>query len=104
MVKRILVVIMLIVLVATMTACATRVLGNRAVGGSDVQTMHYAYISIPGKDIVEGRVTQWRDYDDSDTVQVLVNGKYYLTHYTNVVLVADPEIGSIGYDMGGGYN
>ena len=104
MVKRILVVIMLIVLVATMTACATRVLGNRAVGGSDVQTMHYAYISIPGKDIVEGRVTQWRDYEDSDTVQVLVNGKYYLTHYTNVVLVADPEIGSIGYDMGGGYN
>ena len=104
MVKRILVVIMLIILVATMTACATRVLGNRAVGGSDVQTMHYAYISLPGKDIVEGRVTQWRDYDDSDTVQVLINGKYYLTHYTNVVLVADPEIGSIGYDMGGGYN
>lgn len=104
MVKRIIVVIMLIVLTATMTSCATRILGNRAVGGSDVQTMNYAYIALPGKDILEGKVTQWRDYDDSDTVQVLVNGKYYLTHYTNVVLVADPEIGSIGYDMGGGYN
>ena len=53
MVKRILVVIMLIVLTAIMTSCATRMLGNRAVGGSDVQTMHYAYISLPGKYIVE---------------------------------------------------
>lgn len=102
--KKIVLIVMLIVLTATMTACATRMLGNRAVGGSDVQTMHYAYVSLPGKDIVEGRVTQWRDYDDSDVVQVLVNGKYYLTHYSNVVLVADPEMGSIGYDLGGGYN
>ena len=36
-----------------------------------------------------------------DTVQVLVNGKYYLTHYTNVVLIADPDQGALAYgDVG----
>ena len=40
---------------------------------------------------------QDRQQDHRDTVQVLVNGKYYLTHYTNVVLVADPEQGALSY-------
>ena len=71
--------------------------GNRITGGKDVQTFTGCYICLGGKEIVRGAVTQWRDYDNSDTVQVLVNGKYYLTHYTNVVLVADPEQGALSY-------
>jgi len=71
--------------------------GNRITGGKDVQTFTGCYIVLGGKEIVRGAVTQWRDYDNSDTVQVLVNGKYYLTHYTNVVLVADPEQGALSY-------
>ena len=103
--KSIILLVMIVALVATCTACsATRVLGNRAVGGSDIQTFHYAYVYLGGVKIDEGKVTQWRDYDDSDVVQVLMNGKYYLTHYTNVVLVADPEMGAMGYDWSGDYN
>jgi len=71
--------------------------GNRITGGKDVQTFTGCYIVLGGKEIVRGAVTQWRDYDNSDTVQVLVNGKYYLTHYTNVVLVADPDQGALSY-------
>jgi hypothetical protein len=71
--------------------------GNRITGGKDVQTFTYCYVVLGGKEIVRGAITQWRDYDNSDTVQVLVNGKYYLTHYTNVVLVADPEQGALSY-------
>ena len=71
--------------------------GNRITGGKDVQTFTYCYVVLGGKEVVRGAVTQWRDYDNSDTVQVLVNGKYYLTHYTNVVLVADPEQGALSY-------
>lgn len=71
--------------------------GNRIVEGKDVQTFTYAYVRLGDKDIVEGYVTQWRDYSNSDTVQVLINGKYYLTHYTCVVLVADPSMGSLQY-------
>ena len=72
-------------------------MGNRVTWGKDVQTFTYCYVALGGKEVVQGYVTQWRDYDDSDTVQVLVDGRYYLTHYTNVVLVADPSQGALAY-------
>lgn len=71
--------------------------GNRITGGKDVQTFTYCYVVLGGKEICRGSITQWRDYNNSDTVQVLVNGKYYLTHYTNVVLIADPDQGALNY-------
>lgn len=80
--------------------CEEHTTGNRVTYGKDVQTFNYAYIKLDGQEIVSGYVTQWRDYDESDVVQVLIGGKYYLTHYSNVVLIADPEMGSIGYDSG----
>ena len=71
--------------------------GNRITGGKDVQTFTYAYVVLDGQDIARGAITQWRDYEDSDVVQVLVNGKFYLTHYSNVVLIADPDQGALTY-------
>lgn len=71
--------------------------GNRITGGKDVQTFTYAYVVLDGQEIARGAITQWRDYANSDVVQVLVNGKYYLTHYSNVVLIADPEQGALNY-------
>ena len=49
----------------------------------------YAYIALPNGEVVEGAVNSWADYEDSDAVQVVINGKTYLTHYENVVLVSD---------------
>lgn len=71
--------------------------GNRITGGKDVQTFTYAYVVLDGQEITKGAITQWRDYEDSDVVQVLVNGKFYLTHYSNVVLIADPDQGALAY-------
>ena len=96
--KKILIAVMLIVLLFVFAGCENaHKTGNRITGGKDVQTFTGCYIVLGGKEIVRGSVTQWRDYDNSDTVQVLVNGKYYLTHYTNVVLVADPDQGALSY-------
>lgn len=96
--KKILIVVMLIVLLFVFAGCENaHKTGNRITGGKDVQTFTGCYIVLGGHEIVRGSVTQWRDYDNSDTVQVLVNGKYYLTHYTNVVLVADPDQGALSY-------
>lgn len=39
--------------------------------------------------VVEGRVQSWKDYDDSDVVQVVIDGVTYLTYYSNVVLIAE---------------
>ena len=40
---------------------------------------------------VDGKVTSWRDYSDSDVVQVTIGKTTYLTSYENVVLILDPE-------------
>lgn len=71
--------------------------GNRIIEGKDVQTFTYAYVRLGDRNIAEGYITQWRDYENSDEVQILIDGKYYLTHYSCVVLVADPSQGALTY-------
>lgn len=95
--KKIIVVLCLVAMVFVLCGCSEIKTGNRIVGGKDVQTFTYAYIRLGDRDIAEGYVTQWRDYDESDAVQVMVDGKYYLTHYSCVVLVADPSQGALQY-------
>ena len=48
-----------------------------------------AIIQLPNGETVEGKVSSWLDYSDSDVVQITVNGKTYLTHYANVCLIDD---------------
>lgn len=87
----------LVVMAMVLTACGQVKTGNRITAGKDVQTFTYCYIALGGERITEGYITQWRDYDNSDVVQVLVGGKYYLTHYSNVIMIADPSQGALGY-------
>ena len=94
--KVILLIALLLCCVLVFAGCEKK-MGNRITGGKDVQTFTYAYVVLGGQKVAEGSITQWRDYDNSDTVQVLINGKFYLTHYTNVVLIADPEQGALAY-------
>jgi len=35
---------------------------------------------------IEGTCEKWWDYEDSDVVQVQIDGVIYLTHYENVLL------------------
>lgn len=49
----------------------------------------YALLSLPGGEFVKGKVDSWRDFDDGDQIQVKINGKTYLTHFTNVVLISE---------------
>ena len=46
-----------------------------------------AIISLPNGEVVDGEVSSWLDYVDSDVVQITINGKTYLTHYNNVCLI-----------------
>lgn len=47
----------------------------------------YGIIQLPNGEVVEGKVSSWLDYDDSDAVQVTIDGRTYLTHYSNVCLI-----------------
>mgnify|MGYP003306041939 CR=1 FL=1 len=49
----------------------------------------YALLWLPGGELIEGKVESWRDFDDGDQIQVKINGKTYLTHFANVVLISE---------------
>ncbi|MBP3683864.1 MAG: hypothetical protein J6J12_02725 [Oscillospiraceae bacterium] len=48
----------------------------------------YAIIGLPNGETVEGKVTSWTDYEDGDQLQVKIDGKTYLVHSSNVVLIS----------------
>ena len=49
----------------------------------------YAIIGLPNGEVVEGRVSSWTDFEDGDQIQVRINGKTYLVHSSNVVLISE---------------
>ena len=61
---------------------------NRSLEGMKVH-FDRAIIILPNGDVVEGPVTSWQDYCDSDVVQITIGGKTYMTHYMNVCLIND---------------
>ena len=46
----------------------------------------YAEIAMPDGRVIEGKVDSWRDFEDGDQIQVVIDGVTYLTHISNVVL------------------
>ena len=46
-----------------------------------------AIIRLPNGSIVHGNVTSWKDYEDGDQVQVVIDGTTYLVHSSNIVLI-----------------
>jgi ribosomal protein S1 len=48
-----------------------------------------AIIYLPNGEVIEGEVTSWTDYEDGDQIQVTINGKTYLVHSSNIVLISE---------------
>lgn len=48
-----------------------------------------AIISLPNGKVIEGKVTSWTDYTDGDQIQVKIDGKTYLVHSSNIVLISE---------------
>ena len=48
-----------------------------------------AIIFLPNGEKIEGEVSSWKDFDSSDMIQVVIDGKTYLTHSSNVVLISE---------------
>ena len=83
--KKIIVAIMLFVLICLcLTGCQV---GNRQIGFDTKQRFDEAIIFTPTYEVVSGDIEAWRDFSESDVVQVTINGVTYLTHYSNVILI-----------------
>ena len=59
----------------------------------DVFDTVYAYdravLGMPDGTVVSGKVQSWTDYEDGDQIQVKIDGVTYLTHSSQVVLIAE---------------
>ena len=69
-----------LLMVLTLTGCNRQVMDI-------TYTYNYAYISLPNGECVEGKVSSWKDFDDGDQIQVVIDGTTYLTDTTRCVLV-----------------
>ena len=54
-----------------------------------VYSFDRAIISLPDGIKIEGKVEGWKEYEDSDSIQIKINGVYYYTHLQNVVLISE---------------
>ena len=45
-----------------------------------------AMISLPDGTVIDGKLDSWRDYENSDQIQVVIDGTTYLVHSVNCVL------------------
>lgn len=80
--KKVMVAIMLVATVVGLTACNQQLVDT-------TYTQDRAIISLPNGEIVEGKVTSWTDFEDGDQIQVKIDGKTYLVHSANIVLISE---------------
>lgn len=80
--KKVMVAMMLVATVVGLTACNQQIFDT-------TYTYDRAIISLPNGEIVEGKVTSWTDFADGDQIQVKIDGKTYLVHSVNIVLISE---------------
>ena len=74
------VIAMVITVMLVLTSCNMQVFDT-------TYSFDYAYIRMANGEVVEGQVDSWRDYEDGDQLQVVIEGVTYLTHASNVTLI-----------------
>ena len=78
--KMIVFVMLVTALVLSFTACNKQIVDT-------VYKYDRAIIYLPDGTVVDGKVQSWTDFEDGDQIQVKVDGKTYLVHSSNVVLI-----------------
>lgn len=80
--KRKTAILVLVMMLITLTGC-----------NKQLVDLTYAYdqaiVYLPNGEVVNGKIDSWRDYEDGDQIQVKIEGKTYLVHSSNIVLIAD---------------
>ena len=79
--KKIIALVMILMIVFIITGCNRQIIDLN-------WKYNYAYVELPNGEVVEGAVSSWRDYEDGDQLQVVIDGKTYLSHASRIVLVA----------------
>lgn len=80
--KKLFALFLAVLLVCTMAGCNKQLIDT-------TYSFERAIVYLPNGEVVEGKVSSWKDYDDGDQIQVKIDGKTYLVHSSNVVLISE---------------
>lgn len=80
--KKIIALILALTVILTLAGCNAQIIDTTL-------AFDKAIISLPNGTVVEGKVTSWTDFEDGDQIQIKMNGKTYLTHISNAVLIRE---------------
>lgn len=72
--------LIMIICILVLTSCNKQIIDT-------TWNFDYAYIKLPDGSVIQGELSSWKDWDDSDVIQVKINGVTYLTYYSNVILI-----------------
>ena len=48
-----------------------------------------AVLCLPNGEVIDGKVQSWTDYAEGDQIQVKIDGKQYLIHSEDIVLISE---------------
>lgn len=71
------------------TGCSTPASGYNMQLFDTTYSFERAIVNLQNGEILEGKVDSWTDFEDGDQIQVKINGKTYLTHASNVILISE---------------
>lgn len=80
--KKILALILAVTILAAMTGCNKTIIDT-------TYKFDRAIVSLPNGEVIEGKIETWKDYEDGDQIQVKIDGKTYLLHSEDIVLISE---------------
>ena len=80
--KKLTALISMLILVLALTGCNKQMVDL-------TYSYERAILSLPNGEVEEGKVSSWTDFEDGDQIQVRIDGKTYLVHSSNIVLISD---------------
>jgi len=81
------IIVLLLTVIAVLSACLLSGCNKQIVDLT--YSYEYAIIGLPNGETVEGKVSSWTDYEDGDQLQIKIDGKTYLVHSSNVLLISN---------------
>ena len=80
--KKLTALVLALILVVLMTGCNKQMVDL-------TYSYERAILSLPNGEVIEGKVSSWTDFEDGVQIQVRIDGKTYLVHSSNIVLISD---------------
>lgn len=80
--KKLLVAMMLGVMSVALMGCNKQVFDT-------TYSYERAILCLPNGEVIEGKVQSWTDFADGDQIQVKIDGKQYLIHSEDIVLISE---------------